>query len=1061
MKFSHLFIDRPILASVLSIVIVILGTLAYFSLPVAQYPEVAPPTVVVTAAYPGASSETISKTVATPLEQEINGVENMLYMFSQSTADGVMTLTVTFELGTNLDEAQVLVQNRVSIAEPRLPEEVRRLGVTTVKNSPDMLMVVNLFSPGGRYDQTYIANYATLQIKDRLARIDGVGSTRIFGAAEYSMRIWLNPELIASLDLSAAEVLQALRGQNVQIASGNLNQPPADQQNAFELNVQTKGRLEEIGEFENIIVKAGPDGRIVRLKDIGRVELGSASYASRGYLGKDKAVAMPIFQRPGSNALQTAEEIEATVEELSKSFPPGLAYKIAYNPTKFIEESIDGVTHTIFEAVLLVIAVILLFLKTWRAAVIPILAIPVSLIGTFAVMMALGFSLNNLTLFGLVLAIGIVVDDAIVVVENMERNLRQGMSVRDAARTTMNEVGGALIAIGLVLMSVFIPTAFLGGISGQFYRQFGITIAVATLISVFVSITLSPAMANLLLKIHHPRKERKKSALLRPFTVMMNAFDRFIERLSDGYGKLVARFLKRSGVVALVYVILMALAVIEFNRIPTGFIPDQDQGYFIVALQLPPGSSLTRTDEVLQKAVKEVLSMEAVENVVAFAGFDGSTFTNSSNAATFFPVLKDFKERRKLGLKYEDILNDMRARMGSIEEAFAVVIPPPSVRGIGNGGGFRMMLQDRQNMGLPALEQSMGELIQRAGQDPALTNVFSFFNTNTPQLYFDIDRVRAEKLGVPLSEVFNSLEIYLGSAFVNEFNYLGRTFRVTAQADQQYRAVPEDIMRIRVRNNQGEMVPMGTLGTFRDIAGPSNVSRYNLYPAIAVTGNVKPGYSSGEGLEAMEKLAKETFPDGISYEWTELAYQEKQSGNTAIIAFILAVLFVFLVLSGLYESWVLPLAVILIVPMCLLSAMIGVDLAGMDNNILTQIGLVVLVGLASKNAILIVEFARQLEEQGMELRAAAVEAARLRLRPILMTSMAFILGVVPLATATGAGAEMRQALGVAVFWGMLGVTVFGLLFTPVFYVLSRKLALAAAGWRRRNKKELVLSNTAT
>lgn len=1061
MKFSHIFIDRPILASVLSIVIVILGTLAYFSLPVAQYPEVAPPTVVVTATYPGASSETISKTVATPLEQEINGVENMLYMFSQSTGDGVMTLTITFELGTDLDEAQVLVQNRVSIAEPRLPEEVRRLGVTTVKNSPDMLLVVNLFSPDGRYDQTYIANYATLQIKDRLARIDGVGNTRIFGAAEYSMRIWLNPEVIASLDLSAAEILQALRAQNVQIASGNLNQPPADQQNAFELNVQTKGRLEEIEEFENIIVKAGADGRIVRLKDVGRVELGSASYASRGYLGADKAVALPIFQRPGSNALQTAEEIEATVEELSKSFPPGLAYKIAYNPTKFIEESIDGVTHTIFEAILLVVAVILLFLKTWRAAIIPILAIPVSLVGTFAVMMALGFSLNNLTLFGLVLAIGIVVDDAIVVVENMERNLREGMSVRDAARNTMNEVGGALIAIGLVLMSVFIPTAFLGGISGQFYRQFGITIAVATMISVFVSLTLSPAMATLLLKVHHPREERKKSALWRPFTAMMNGFDRFMEKLSASYGKLVARFLRRSGVVALVYVVLMALAVIEFNRVPTGFIPDQDQGYFIVALQLPPGSSLTRTDEVLQKAVKEVLSMEAVENVVAFAGFDGSTFTNASNAATFFPVLKDFKERRKLGLEFEDILNDMRGRMGAIEEAFAVVIPPPSVRGIGNGGGFRMMLQDRQNMGLPALEQSMGELIQRAGQDPALTNVFSFFNTNTPQLYFDIDRVRAEKLGVPLSEVFNSLEIYLGSAFVNEFNYLGRTFRVTAQADQQYRAVPEDIMRIRVRNNKGEMVPMGTLGTFRDIAGPSNVPRYNLFPSIDITGNVNPGYSSGEGLEAMEKLAGEVLPEGISYEWTDLAYQEKQSGNTAIFAFILAVLFVFLVLSGLYESWVMPFAVILIVPMCLLSAMIGVDLAGMDNNILTQIGLVVLVGLASKNAILIVEFARQLEEQGMELKEAAIEASRLRLRPILMTSMAFILGVIPLATATGAGAEMRQALGVAVFWGMLGVTVFGLLFTPVFYVLSRKLALAAAGWRNRNKKELVLSNTAT
>ncbi|MGV8134497.1 MAG: efflux RND transporter permease subunit [Mangrovibacterium sp.] len=1061
MKFSHIFIDRPILATVLSVVIVILGTLAYFSLPVAQYPEVVPPTVVVTATYPGASSETISKTVATPLEQEINGVEDMLYMFSQSTADGVMTLTITFELGTDLDEAQVLVQNRVSIAEPRLPEEVRRLGVTTVKNSPDMLMVVNLFSPNGRYDQTYIANYATLQIKDRLSRIDGVGSTRIFGASEYSMRIWLNPEVIASLDLSAGEILNALRGQNVQIASGNLNQPPADQQNAFELNVQTKGRLQEVEEFENIIVKTGKDGRIVRVKDIGRVELGAASYTSRGYLGENKAVAMPVFQRPGSNALQTSEEIISTVEELSKDFPPGLKYDIAYNPTRFIQESVDGVTKTIFEAVLLVVAVILIFLKTWRATIIPILAIPVSLVGTFAVMMALGFSLNNLTLFGLVLAIGIVVDDAIVVVENMERNLHNGMSVRDAARKTMDEVGGALVAIGLVLMSVFVPTAFLEGISGQFYRQFGVTIAVATLISVFVSLTLSPAMATLLLRQSKPGGPVKKSALMKPVNYLMNGFDRGMEKLSAGYSRLIQRFLKRSAVMAGVYVILMALAIFEFNRVPAGFIPDQDMGYVIVALQLPPGSSLARTDEVVQKAVKEIMSMEGVENVVAFAGFDGSTFTNASNAATMFPVLKDFKTRKKLGLKYEDIIAEMRGRMGAMEEAFSVVIPPPPVRGIGNGSGFKMMVQDRLNRGLPALEQAMGELIQRANQDPALANVFSFFNTGTPQLYFDIDRVKAEKLGVPLSEVFSSLEIYLGSAFVNEFNYLGRTFRVTAQADQQFRAVPEDINRIRVRNNQGEMVPMGTLGTFRDMAGPSNVPRYNLYPAIAVTGSVKPGYSSGEAIAAMERLADEVLPDGISYEWTELAYQEKQIGNTAIIVFMLAVLFVFLVLAGLYESWVLPLAVILIVPMCLLSALIGVDITGLDNNTLTQIGLVVLVGLASKNAILIVEFAKKLEEQGMELGQAAIEAAKLRLRPILMTSFAFILGVVPLATATGAGAEMRQSLGIAVFFGMLGVTVFGLLFTPVFYVLSRKLGMAVSRLKVKNKGTMVLSNTTT
>lgn len=1040
MKFSQTFIDRPILATVISVIVIIVGTLAYFSLPVSQYPEVAPPTIVVTATYPGASAETISKTVATPLEQEINGVENMLYMFSQSTADGVMSLTITFELGTDLEEAQVLVQNRVAIAEPRLPEQVRRMGVTTKKNSPDLMLVVNLFSPDDSYDQIYIGNYAALQIKDKLARINGVGSSAIFGASEYSMRIWLNPDIIASLDLSAAEILGALRSQNVQIASGNLNQPPVGDQNAFELSVQTKGRLQEIEEFENIIIKSDDKGRIVRVKDIGRVELGAASYATRGYLGNKKAVALPVFQRPGSNAVETANEIIATMETLSKSFPAGLAYDIAYNPTEFIQESIDGVTHTIFEAVILVVLVILVFLQTWRATIIPILAIPVSLVGTFAVMQALGFSLNSLTLFGLVLAIGIVVDDAIVVVENMERNLKEGMSVKAAARKTMNEVGGALVAIGLVLIAVFLPTTFLDGISGQFYRQFGVTISVATVISVFVSLTLSPAIAALLLKPHNKKvKGDEKSFLAKGVESFLNWFDRFMDRLSNRYGQLVHRLIKRSGAIAVVYLLLMVLTVVEFNRVPTGFIPAQDQGYFIVALQLPPGSSLARTDAVIQKAIDKIMDMKSVENTIAFAGFDGASFTNASNAATIFTPLKDFKEREKMGVTPDEILAEMRKRMATIEEAYAVVIQPPPVRGIGNAGGFKMMLQDRKDRGSEALKDAVNQLSQKANANPVLSNVFSFFNTGTPQLYFDIDRVRAEKLGIPLSEVFSSLEIYLGSAFVNDFNFLGRTFRVTAQADAQYRLTPEDILRIRVRNKDGEMVPMGTLGTFKDIAGPARVPRYNLYPSAAITGSVNEANSSGEALLAMEKLASEVLPDGISYEWTDLSYQEKQTGNTAIIAFGLAVLFVFLLLSAQYESWLLPLAVILIVPMCLLSAMVGVDIAGMDNNILTQIGLVVLVGLASKNAILIVEFAKKLEDEGKSLVEAATEAAKLRLRPILMTSFAFILGVVPLVLATGAGAEMRKALGVAVFSGMIGVTVFGLLFTPIFYVLCRRL----------------------
>ncbi|MEP4891183.1 MAG: multidrug efflux RND transporter permease subunit [Aliiglaciecola sp.] len=1035
MKFSHFFIDRPKFASVLAIIILIVGALAYFTLPIEQYPQIAPPTIQVSASYPGANAEIAAKTVATPLEQEINGIENMLYMSSQSTADGQVSVTVTFKLGTDLDNAQVQVQNRVAIAEPRLPETVRRLGIVTRKNSPDLMLVVNLFSPNSTYDQTYIANYATLQIKDQIARINGVGEVRIFGASQYSMRIWLDPDVISSIGMTASEVITALQGQNIQVASGTLNKSPIPEgQNAFELSVQTQGRLIDPEQFENVIIK-NTDGRIVRLKDVGRVELGAESYATRGYLGQKKAIAMPVFQRPGSNALETAAAIQQTMVEMSEDFPPGLTYDIAYNPTQFISQSIDAVEVTIYEAIALVVLVILVFLQNWRAAIIPILAIPISLVGTFAVMSALGFSLNNLTLFGLVLAIGIVVDDAIVVVENMERLIGEGMSPREAARETMTEVGGALVAIGLVLVAVFLPTAFVEGISGTFYSQFGITIAAATMISVFVSLVLSPALSAVLFK---PHSEKSNSG---PFAWFANKFNRGMDRTSSAYGKLVSKVIRFGAIMSIVYLGLMCLTGFFFNKVPQGFIPAQDQGYLIIAVQLPPGASLERTDSVVQEVMDKLLKIDGIKTSVAFAGFSGATFSSASNSAAMFPALESFEYRAAKGITFDQLVAQARKELSTIKEAYVAVIPPPPVRGVGNGGGFKMMLEDRRGLGLPVLEESMWQLANAANQEPATTSVFSFFETNTPQLYADIDRERVERLGVSVNDVFSALEIYLGSAFVNDFNFLGRTFRVTAQADAPFRLSAEDVGRIRVRNQAGDMVPLSSVATFEYRSGPSRVPRYNLYPAADLNGDTAAGYSSGEAIATMERLAAEILPDGIGYEWTELAYQQKQAGSSALLAFVFAVIFVFLLLVALYESWTLPLSVILIVPMCLLGAISGVYIAGMDNNILTQVGLIVLIGLASKNAILIVEFARHKEQHGVPLYKAAVEAATLRLRPILMTSFAFILGVVPLVIATGAGAEMRQALGVAVFSGMLGVLFFGLIFTPVFYILCRKLSM--------------------
>lgn len=1042
MRISHFFIDRPIFASVISIIIVILGAVAYVRLPVAQYPEIAPPIININGQYSGASAETVAETVVTPIEQQVNGVEGMLYISSNSTADGKFSISVTFDIGTNLDIAQVQVQNRVATATPRLPQAVQQVGVTVAKSSPDILMVVNLFSPNGARDALYVTNYANLQIKDQLTRVDGVGSITIFGARDYAMQVWLDPDRLQSLNLTASDVVTALQGQNVQVASGVLNQPPVANQLAFQVAVRTLGRLSDVNEFANIVVKQTADA-VVRIKDVARVELAAQDYSSSSYLDRDVSVAIAVFQRPGSNALATGEGIRKAMAEIGKGFPEGLQYTIIYDPTLFIRQSVEAVVETILEATVLVVLVVVLFLQTWRAAVIPILAIPISLIGTFFIMAMFGFTLNNLSLFGLVLAIGIVVDDAIVVVENVERNIKNGLSPRDAAHKSMDEVGSALVAIALVLSAVFIPTAFITGISGQFYRQFALTIAGSTIISLVVSLTLSPAMCALLLKAHDP--SHRDRWWEKPIHGFFGLFNRGFDALNHGYSWLARKIVRFAVIMLVIYVGILAFGLNEFRKAPQGFIPQQDRGYLIVAAQLPPGSSLARTDAVMKRATELALQVPGVAHAINIVGFSGATFTNAPNAGAIFIVLDDFTKRasdpRQSAAAVQGALF---GKMASIQEAAIFVVQPPSVNGIGNAGGFRMMVEDRGGAGSQALQGAVYAMMGRAAQTPGLSQVFSLFETQTPQLYLDIDRTKVQMLGLKMPDVFAALQIYIGSIYVNDFNLFGRTFRVQAQADGPYRLVPEDVLKLRVRNDTGGTVPLGSFTTVRDISGPYRVPRYNLYPAAELDGAAAPGYSQGQAIEIMEKLAAETLPAGFAYEWTTLAYQQIRAGNTAMFAFILGVAFVFLVLAAQFESLTLPLAVILIVPMCLVAAITGVVLRGQDNNILTQVGFIVLIALAAKNAILIVEFAKQLEDEGKDRFSAAVEAAHLRLRPIIMTSLAFIFGVVPLVWAVGAGAELRQALGTAVFSGMIGVTVFGLIFTPAFYVISRWIAEKAS-----------------
>jgi hydrophobe/amphiphile efflux-1 (HAE1) family protein len=1042
-KIAHFFIDRPVFAAVVSILITLLGIIAYPTLPVAQYPQVAPPTVVVSASFPGASAETLADTVATPIEQQINGVEDMLYMSSQSTGDGRVAITVTFKLGTDLDKAQVLVEDRVAVATPRLPQQVRDIGVTVRKSSPDFMMSVNMYSPDGSRPYAYVANYTTLEVRDRLLRIAGVGDLIIRGARDYAMRVWIDPDRAAARGLTVEDINSALASHNVQVAAGAVGAPPfAAGGAAYQLNVQALGRLSDPRQFEDIIVKTGPNGAPTRIRDIARVELGAQDYTSGAYMNDIPAVNVGVMQLPGSNALRTADEVIRTMEELKKTFPPGIAYKIIYNPTEYIRASVEEVQKTLLIALLLVVAVIVAFLQSWRAAVIPVLAIPISLIGSFAVMKAFGFSLNNLTLFGLVLAIGIVVDDAIVVVENVERHLRAGLSPREAAHVTMDEVGGALVAIALVLASVFVPAAFITGIAGQFYRQFALTIAAATVISLTVSLTLSPALAALILK-PHDATHAPRGGMGRAMARFGEVFNRRFDKLSEGYGRLTRRLISARAPMLLLYAVLIGLTGWRLMATPGGFIPALDQGSFIVSANLPPGASLERSDQVAQQVRKDMLETPGVLAAAVVVGVDATSATSTPSGVQIFGVEQPFDKRfGKKGQTLAGVMDGIRQRAArDVPGADIRVLPQPPVRGIGTSGGFKMIIEDKGGRGLVALEQAARAVAAEINKSGVVNDAFVTFNNRTPRLFADIDRDKAEVLGVPDTRVFDALQTYLGGSYVSDFNLFGHTFQVQTEADAPFRQDPSAIARLQTRSDSGRMTPLGSVVNIQRAQGPYRALRYDLYPAAEVQGDAAPGRSSGEALAAAEVAAQKVLPQGFDYEWTELAYQQKLAGNSSAAVFVLAVVFVFLLLAALYESITLPLAVILIVPMCLLSGTLGVNLRGIENNILVQIGFIVLIGLAAKNAILIVEFARQAEiEKGMGRWEAAMDAARTRLRPILMTSFAFILGVAPLAFAYGAGAEMRQALGTAVFFGMIGVTGFGLIFTPIFYVLCRAIS---------------------
>lgn len=1036
MNLGRTSIEQPVLAIVLSIVLLIVGGLAYLVLPTSEYPDIAPPTVVVTATYPGASAQTVAETLAIPIEQEVNGVEDMLYMYSQATSDGSLNLTVTFKSGTDVDKAQVLVQNRVALATPRLPEPVQRSGVTVRKSSPTQLSTIFISSPKGTYDQLYVSNFAIRNVADVLKRIDGVGDINPLGAREYSMRIWLDPERVAAFNLTPADIIAAVRAQNTQVAGGVIAQPPVGSQ-AFQPNLIFEGRLKEPADFDNIVLKSGANGRLVRLKDVARTEIAGLAYVNNTYYLRHPAIGLQVLQRPGANALATMNVVEETMQKIGKDFPEGIEYSIGYNPTAFIADSIGELGKTIYEAVILVVLVIMVFLQGWRPSIIPILAIPVSLVGTFAVMAMLGYSINNLTLFGLVLAVGIVVDNAIVVVENVERHLADGKSPLEATRVTMQEIGGALIAITLVLCAVFIPTAFIPGISGEFFRQFGITIAVATAISLFNSVTLSPALAAMILRRHAPEDAHAKVGLLKRAA---NGFNRGFLKLSASYARSVRGLVARTPLMLAIYAVLIAATAYLLVSTPKGFIPVQDRGYLVVIVQLPDGASLERTNAISQQIEAIALQVPGVDRVPTFSGFSMVTGTSSSNSAGLAPVFQPWSERKVHGLTSDKIAEDLRERLKVVSGATVIVATPPPVQGLGSTGGFSMRLQDTAGLGTEALAKATDALIAAANATQGMTGVYSPFSARTPQVFVELDRERAEMLGVPSSQINQAIETYFGSSYINDFNLVGRTYRVTAQADLPYRVTPEDLARVKVRNDAGQMVPIASVTRLHEALGVERFPRYNLFPTAEINGDTLPGLGSAFGIKTMERLAQETLPAGITYQWTDLSYQQTTAGNMGLLVFPLCVIFVYLVLAAQYGSWSLPLAILLIVPMCLLAAAGGVRLMGLDINILTQIGFIVLVGLAAKNAILIVEVARQQEKEGQGIVEAVVEACRLRLRPILMTSLAFVLGVLPLVMSEGAGSEMRQAVGAAVFFGMIGVTLFGLLFTPVFYVLIRRLA---------------------